>query len=185
MSPIVARQSQSVHQAPEAFRLFVYSVGRAGSVKHFLVALVIAPLAAGCVTSTHELQTVKAEVSYDQQENRTQRQRLEKRISVIETNLKRFDQAGQTKAQQENIGKRIAAVEVELRKIEKSSALAMQMGLISTVHADSNDKGIAGVRSELNKLTAELQALQIRLLQSDKQLETGLLQLKDLSVKLK
>jgi chromosome segregation ATPase len=154
-------------------------------VKKFLVALSIAQFATGCVATTHELETVKAELSYDRQENRTQRQRLEKRMAAIEANLKNLNKAGPTKAQQDSIGKRMAAIEAELQKIEKSSALAMQMGLISTVHADSNDKGIAGIRSELNRLTAEIQALQLRLLESDKQLETGLLQLKDLSVRLK
>jgi archaellum component FlaC len=154
-------------------------------VKEFLVALSIAQFTTGCVATTHELETVRAEVSYDQQENRTQRQGLEKRMAVIEANLKKFEKTNPTKAQQESIGKRMAAIEAELQKIEKSSALAMQMGLISTIHADSNDRGIAGVRSELNRLTAEIQALQLRLLESDKQLETGLLQLKDLSVRLK
>ena len=85
----------------------------------------------------------------------------------------------------EDVAKRIAAIEAQLQKIEKGSALAVQMGLISSVHADSNDKGIAGVRTELDKLTAEIQALEARLLESDKQLETGLTRLKDLSGRLK
>ena len=63
--------------------------------------------------------------------------------------------------------------------------MAVQMGLISTVHADRNDHGIAGIRSDLDRLTEDLRALQLRIAESDRQLESGLIQLKDLSGRLR
>jgi chromosome segregation ATPase len=154
-------------------------------VKQFVVALAISQFVAGCVATTDELKAVKAKISFEQQEHQTQQERLEKRMAIIEANLEQIEGVGLIKTQQDKISKRMAAIEAELQKIEKSSALAMQMGLISTVHADSNDRGIASLRAELDKLTAEIQVLHSRLVQSDKKLESGLLQLKNLSMKLK
>lgn len=154
-------------------------------MKNILVALSISQLVAGCVATTYELEAVKSGVSFDQKETRAFQAGLERRMSAMENNLQRLDKASMAKPRHEEVGKRIAAIEAQLQKIEKGSALAVQMGLISSVHADSNDKGIAGVRTELDKLTAEIQALEARLLESDKQLETGLTRLKDLSGRLK
>jgi chromosome segregation ATPase len=154
-------------------------------VKNILVALWVSQLVAGCVATTHELEAVKSGVSFDQQETRAFQAGLERRMSAMERNLQRLDKAGSAKPRHEEVGKRIADIEAQLQKFEKSNALAVQMGLISSVHADSNDKGIAAVRTELDKLTAEIQALEARLLESDKQLEAGLTRLKDLSGRLK
>jgi chromosome segregation ATPase len=140
---------------------------------------------AGCVATTNELRALKSDVSYQKQDIRGQQQQLEKRIAAMETNLRRVEKARSAPDKNDDLTKRMAAVEAQLQKLEKSSALAVQMGLISSVHADRNDEGIAGMRQQLVKLTAEIQELEARLLESDKQLETGLIQLKDLSGKLK
>jgi chromosome segregation ATPase len=165
--------------------ILVKSVGRAGSVKHILVALLTSQLLGGCVATNNELRALRSDISYQQQDVRGQQQHLEKRITAIEANLRQVEKNRSTLARHDEIAKRMAAIEAQLQKLEKSSALAVQMGLISSVHADRNDEGIVGVRQQLVRLTAEIQALEARLLESDKQLETGLIQLKDLSGKLK
>ena len=53
------------------------------------------------------------------------------------------------------VAQRVSRIETDLRKLEKSSGLAVQMGLISSVHAETNDQGIAGVRAELEKLATD------------------------------
>ena len=85
----------------------------------------------------------------------------------------------------ETILKRMAAIEAQLAKIEKSSELAVQMGLITTVHSDRNEEGIGTIRSELDKIATDIAALRSRLTESDQQLEVGLLQLRELSARLK
>ena len=159
-------------------------------MKNWVVALLTTQLAAGCVASSQELASVKAEVSYDQEQSRLERQRLEHRLSAIETSLGRLQKTNLQKtnvrsADSDALAQRVSRIESDLKKLEKGSGLAVQMGLISSVHAETNDQGIAGIRAELEKLSAELQALEQRLLASDKQLETGLGQLKEISARLK
>ena len=79
----------------------------------------------------------------------------------------------------------MAAIEAELQKIEKSSELAVQMGLITTVHSDRNEEGISTIRGDLDKIATDIAALRSRLTESDQQLEVGLLQLRELSARLK
>jgi chromosome segregation ATPase len=157
----------------------------AAAVKRLVVSFVIAQLVAGCVASSHELQAVRTDVSRDRQEAEMERQRLERRVAAVEANLQRLKRTPATSPQPDGFTKRITAVEGKLKTLEKSSALAVQMGLISNVQAESTGQGISGVRAEVDQLTAEIQALKVRLMESDKQLETGLQQLRDLSSKLK
>jgi hypothetical protein len=157
-------------------------------VKNWVIALLTTQLAAGCVASSQELAAVKSEFSYNQEQARLERQRLEHRLTAVETSLGRLQKTNVRSANSANgdaMAQRVSRIENDLRKLEKSSGLAVQMGLISSVHAETNDQGIAGIRAELEKLSAELQALEQRLLASDKQLETGLVQLKDISARLK
>jgi chromosome segregation ATPase len=154
-------------------------------VKNWVIALLTTQLAAGCVASSQELAAVKSEFSYDQEQARLERQRLENRLAAVETSLGRLQKSNVRSASNDGIAQRVSRIESDLKKLEKSSGLAVQMGLISSVHAETNDKGIAGIRAELEKLSAELQALEQRLLASDKQLETGLAQLKEISARLK
>jgi hypothetical protein len=154
-------------------------------VKQLVVAFVLAQLVAGCVASSHELQAVRADASRDREEAEVERQRLERRLGAVEVGLKRLKKAPVAKVQPDGLTKRVTAIEGKLQTLEKGSALAMQMGLISNVQADSTGQGIAGVRAELDQLTAEIQALKARLVESDKQLETGLIELRELSTKLK
>jgi chromosome segregation ATPase len=154
-------------------------------VKNWVVALLTTQLAAGCVASSQELAAVKSEFSYDQEQARLERQRLEHRLSAIETSLGRLQKTNVRSANSDALAQRVSRIESDLKKLEKGSGLAVQMGLISSVHAETNDQGIAGIRAELEKLSAELQALEQRLLASDKQLETGLGQLKEISARLK
>jgi iron-sulfur cluster repair protein YtfE (RIC family) len=159
-------------------------------VKNWVIALLTTQLAAGCVATSNELAAVKTEFSYDQEQARLERQRLENRLAAVESRLVRLQKTNVRSTNSDNANKdglaqKVLRLEADLRKFEKSSALAVQMGLISSVHADTNDQGIAGIRAELEKLSAELQALEQRLLASDKQLETGLVQLKEISAKLK
>lgn len=154
-------------------------------MNNWVIALLTTQLAAGCVASSQELAAVKSEYSYDQEQARFERQRLEHRLAAVETRLGRLQKINLRRADNDGIVQRVSRIESDLKKLEKSSGLAMQMGLISSVHAETNDQGIAGVRAELEKLSAELQVLEQRLLASDKQLETGLVQLKEISAKLK
>jgi hypothetical protein len=157
-------------------------------VKNWVIALLTTQLAAGCVATSDELAAVKTEISYDQERARLERQRLENRVAAVETNLRRLQKTNVRSANataNDGLTDKVSKLEADLRKIEKSSALAVQMGLISGVHAETNDQGIAGIRAELERLSAELQAVEQRLLASDKQLETGLVQLKEISAKLK
>ena len=159
-------------------------------MKNWVIALLTTQLAAGCVATSNELAAVKTEFSYDQEQARLERQRLENRLAAVESRLVRLQKTNVRSTNSDNANKdglaqKVLRLEADLRKFEKSSALAVQMGLISSVHADTNDQGIAGIRAELEKLSAELQALEQRLLASDKQLETGLVQLKEISAKLK
>src|SRR5215210_649964 len=103
-------------------------------------------LVAGCATTDGEMRSLRAEIGSGQQEVRSEQAKMNSRMTAVET---------------------------ELKAIEKGSALAVQMGLISTVHADRNDHGIAGIRSELDRLTGDLRALQLRIAESDRQLEGG------------
>lgn len=154
-------------------------------MNNWVIALLTTQLAAGCVASSQELAAVKSELSYDQEQARFERQRLEHRLAAVETRLGRLQKINLRRADNDGIVQRVSRIESDLKKLEKSSGLAMQMGLISSVHAETNDQGIAGVRAELEKLSAELQVLEQRLLASDKQLETGLVQLKEISARLK
>lgn len=154
-------------------------------MNNWVIALLTTQLAAGCVASSQELAAVKSELSYDQEQARFERQRLEHRLAAVETRLGRLQKINVRSADNDGIAQRVNRIESDLKKLEKSSGLAVQMGLISSVHAETNDQGIAGVRAELEKLSAELQVLEQRLLASDKQLETGLVQLKEISAKLK
>jgi hypothetical protein len=154
-------------------------------VKNWVIALLTTQLAAGCVASSQELAAVKSEFSYDQEQARLERQRLENRLTAVETSLGRLQKTNVRSANGDAIAQRVSRIESDLKKLEKSSGLAVQMGLISSVHAETNDQGIAGIRAELEKLSAELQALEQRLVASDKQLETGLVQLKEISARLK
>lgn len=169
-------------------------------MKNLVVALLTTQLAAGCVATSDELAAVKTEISYDQEQGRLERQRLENRLAAVEKSVRRLQKTNVRSAnatannatannvrsgKNDELTQKVTRLEADLRKIEKSSALAVQMGLISGVHAETNDQGIAGIRVELEKLSVELQALEQRLLASDKQLETGLVQLKEISAKLK
>jgi hypothetical protein len=164
-------------------------------VKNLVVALLTTQLAAGCVATSDELAAVKTEISLDQEQARLARQRLENRLAAVETSVRRLQKTNVRSAnatannvrgaKNDELTQKVTRLEADLKKIEKSSALAVQMGLISSVHAETNDQGIAGIRAELEKLSAELQALEQRLLASDKQLEKGLVQLKEISAKLK
>ena len=154
-------------------------------MKRLVVGLVMAQLVAGCAASSHELQALRADVSRDRQEAKIERQRLERRVAAMEANLQRLKKAPATKASPDGLAKRVTAVEGRLQTLEKSSALAVQMGLISNVQAEGTGQGISGVRAEVDQLSAEIQALKARLQESDRQLETGLLQLRELSSKLK
>jgi chromosome segregation ATPase len=154
-------------------------------VKYWVVVLLTTQLAAGCVASSQKLAAVKSEFSYDQEQARLERQRLEHRLSAIEISLSRLQKTNVRSANSDTLAQRVSRIESDLKKLEKGSGLAVQMGLISSVHAETNDQGIAGIRAELEKLSAELQALEQRLRASDKQLETGLVQLKEISARLK
>jgi hypothetical protein len=154
-------------------------------VKNWVIALLTTQLAAGCVATSNELAAVKSEVSYEQEQARLERQRLESRLAAVETRLGRLQKTNFRSASNDGIAQRVSRIETDLKKLQKSSGLAVQMGLISSVHAETNDQGIAGIRAELEKLSADLQALEQRLLVSDKQLETGLVQLKEISSKMK
>jgi chromosome segregation ATPase len=154
-------------------------------VKHVVIALLTTQLAAGCVATSNELAAVKSDVSYDQEQTRLAQQRLENRLAAVETKLGRLQKANVRVAADGEAARRVSKLEADLKKLEKSSALAVQTGLISSVHAETNEQGIAGIRAELEKLAGELQVLEDRLLASDKQLETSLVQLKEISAKLK
>jgi hypothetical protein len=182
VSSIVARSSLFV----SSFGSGVRGIYRAAiPVKNWVIALLTTQLAAGCVATSHELASVKAEFSYNQDQARLERQRLESRLVAVEKSLGRLQKTSVRSANNDAVVQRVSRIETDLRKLEKSSGLAVQMGLISSVHAGTNDQGIAGVRAELEKLAAEIQALEQRLLASDKQLETGLVQLKEISARLK
>ena len=125
------------------------------------------------------------------------------RLRALEARLEAVEQASRAAADQasrtavepprgaaseksdEAIVKRMAAIEAELQKIEKSSELAVQMGLITTVHSDRNEEGISTIRGDLDKIATDIAALRSRLTESDQQLEVGLLQLRELSARLK
>lgn len=113
----------------------------------------------------------------------------DERLAALEARLKAVEQDSRTTGGgapgSEAIAKRMAAIEAELQKIEKSSELAVQMGLITTVHSDRNEQGIGSIRGELDKLATDIAALRSRLTESDQQLEVGLLQLRELSLRLK
>ena len=133
-------------------------------MKNWVVALLTTQLAAGCVASSQELAAVKTEFSYDQEQARLERQSLEHRLSALETSLGRLQKTNLQKtnvrsANSDALAQRVSRIESDLKKLEKGSGLAVQMGLISSVHAETNDQGIAGIRAELEKLSAELQAL--------------------------
>lgn len=157
----------------------------AASVRHLLIALLAAQFASGCVTSSQELHKVKADFADEQRLALERQQEFENRLAAMEASLKQLNKSGSNDKHLQSLSKRLSAVESELKKVEKGSALAVQMGLISSVQADTNDQGIAGLRAELEKLGVELQSLQQRLLASDKQLESGLVQLREISDKLK
>jgi hypothetical protein len=154
-------------------------------VKHLVIALLTTQLAAGCVATSDELAAVKSEFSFDQERARLEQQRLANRLAAVETKLGRLQRTNVRTPGNGEVAKRMTRIEADLKKLEKSSALAVQMGLISSVHAETNDQGIAGIRAQLEKLSAELQALEDRLLASDKQLEMSLAQLKEISARLK
>lgn len=154
-------------------------------MRHLLVALCVAHLLGGCVATSHELEALRTQTAYERQETRALQARAEQRIARVEAKLQRIDRERSARSDQQALAKRLSAVEAELQRIGKKSALGLQMGLISSVHADSNDRGIAAIRAEVEKLTAEIKTLEARLLESDKQLESGLLQLRDISGKLK
>jgi len=157
----------------------------AGHVKQVLVALLMSQLVAGCATTDRELRSLRAEVGSDQQVVRTEQAKLNSRMTVVETQLQAIRNRRADNAEHDGLSDRVAAIEAELKAIEKGSALAVQMGLISTVHADRNDHGIAGIRAELDRLNEDLRSLQLRIAESDRQLEGGLIQLKDLSGRLR
>jgi chromosome segregation ATPase len=150
-----------------------------------VIALLAAQFASGCVVSSQELRKVKADFADERQQALAGQQEFEDRLAAIEASLRQLNRSGSSDKQLQSVSKRLSAVESELKKVEKGSALAVQMGLISSVQTESNDQGIAGLRGELEKLGVELQALQQRLLASDKQLESGLVQLREISGKLK
>jgi chromosome segregation ATPase len=154
-------------------------------VKQVLVALLMSQLVAGCATTDSDMRKFRAEIGSGQQQVRSEQAQLSSRMTAVETQLLAIRNRGSNDAEHEGLSKRVAAMEAELKAIEKGSALAVQMGLISTVHAERNDSGIAGIRSELERLTEDLRALQLRIAESDRQLEGGLSQLKDLSGRLR
>jgi TolA-binding protein len=154
-------------------------------VKNLVIALLAAQFASGCMANSQELHKVKANLADEQRQALAKQQEFESRLAAMEVSLKQLNRSGSNGKQLQSISQRLSAVESELKKVEKGSALAVQVGLISSVQADSNDQGIAGLRAELEKLGAELQSLQQRLLASDKQLESGLVQLREISGKLK
>jgi chromosome segregation ATPase len=157
----------------------------AGHVKQVLVALLMSQLVAGCATADGEMRSLRAEIGSGQQEVRSEQAKMNSRMTAVETQLQAIKSSRSRNAEHEDLSNRVSAVEAELKAIEKGSALAVQMGLISTVHADRNDHGIAGIRSELDRLTGDLRALQLRIAESDRQLEGGLIHLKELSGRLR
>jgi chromosome segregation ATPase len=157
----------------------------AGHVKQVLVALLMSQLVAGCATTDSDMRSLRAEIGAGQQQARSEQAKLNSRMTAAETQLQAIRNRSSNNAEHEGLSNRVAAIEAELKAIEKGSALAVQMGLISTVHADRNDHGIAGIRSDLDRLTEDLRALQLRIAESDRQLESGLIQLKDLSGRLR
>jgi len=157
----------------------------AGHVKQVLVALLMSQLVAGCATTDSDMRSLRAEIGSGQQQVRSEQAKLNSRMTAVETQLQAIKNSRSKNAEHEGLSNRVAAIEAELKAIEKGSALAVQMGLISTVHADRNDHGIAGIRSELDRLTDDLRALQLRIAESDRQLEGGLIHLKDLSRRLR
>lgn len=154
-------------------------------MKQMFVAVFLLPTLIGCVATTQDLNGLRANVVQEQRDGRAQQADLQRRVSQLEAKISKVEKGGSNKDTLGGVVKRMAAVESALRKIEQSSALGVQMGLISTVHADRNEQGISGIRTELDRLSGDIHALQARILESDKQLESGLLQLKDLSTKLK
>jgi hypothetical protein len=154
-------------------------------VKQVFVAFLMLQFVVGCVATSNDLNGLRANVADDRRNSRAEQEELQQRVAQLEARLRKFEKSNFGNATHEGFVERIAAIEAELKKIEQSSALGVQMGLISTVHADRNEQGISGIRTELNRLSGDIHALQARILESDKQLETGLLQLKDLSTKLK
>jgi len=154
-------------------------------VKQVLVALLMSQLVAGCATTDSDMRSLRAEIGSGQQQVRSEQAKMNSRMTAVETQLQAIKSSRSKNTQAEGLSDRVAALEAELRAIEKGSALAVQMGLISTVHADRNDHGIAGIRSELDRLTYDLRALQLRIAESDRQLEGGLIHLKDLSRRLR
>jgi chromosome segregation ATPase len=157
----------------------------AGHVKQVLVALLMSQLVAGCATTDRDMRSLRAEIGSGQQQIRSEQEQLNSRMTAVESELQTTRKRGRDRSEHEKLSSRVAAIEAELKAIEKGSALAVQMGLISTVHADRNDHGIAGIRADLDRLTNDLRSLQSRIAESDRQLEGGLLQLKDLSARLR
>jgi chromosome segregation ATPase len=157
----------------------------AGHVKQVLVALLMSQLVAGCATTDSDMRSLRAEIGSGQQQVRSEQAKMNSRMTAVETQLQAIKSTRSKNTRDEGLYDRVAAIEAELKAIEKGSALAVQMGLISTVHADRNDHGIAGIRSELDRLTEDLRALQLRIAESDRQLEGGLVHLKDLSERLR
>lgn len=154
-------------------------------MKQVLVALLMSQLVAGCATTDSDMRSLRAEIGSGQQQVRSEQAKMNSRMTAVETQLQAIKSTRSKNARDEGLYDRVAAIEAELKAIEKGSALAVQMGLISTVHADRNDHGIAGIRSELDRLTEDLRALQLRIAESDRQLEGGLVHLKDLSERLR
>ena len=154
-------------------------------MKQVLVALLMSQLVAGCATTASDVRSLRAEIGSGQQQVRSEQAKMNSRMTAVETQLQAIKSTRSKATQDKGLSDRVAAIEAELKAIEKGSALAVQMGLISTVHADRNDHGIAGIRSELDRLTEDLRALQLRIAESDRQLEGGLVHLKDLSGRLR
>ena len=154
-------------------------------MKQVLVALLMSQLVAGCATTDSDMRSLRAEIGSGQQQVRSEQAKMNSRMTAVETQLQAIKSTRSKNTRDEGLYDRVAAIEAELKAIEKGSALAVQMGLISTVHADRNDHGIAGIRSELDRLTEDLRALQLRIAESDRQLEGGLVHLKDLSERLR
>jgi outer membrane murein-binding lipoprotein Lpp len=154
-------------------------------VKQVLVALLMSQLVAGCAMSAGDVRSLRAEIGSGQQQLRSRQEQLNSRMTAVEAKLQAIGKRSPNNAEHEGLSSRVSAIEAELKAIEKGSALAVQMGLISTVHADKNDHGIAGIRAELDRLTHDLRALQLRIAESDRQLDSGLMQLKDLSGRLR
>lgn len=154
-------------------------------MKQVLVALLMSQLVAGCATTDSDMRSLRAEIGSGQQQVRSEQAKMNSRMTAVETQLQAIKSTRSKNTRDEGLYDRVAAIEAELKAIEKGSALAVQMGLISTVHADRNDHGIAGIRSDLDRLTEDLRALQLRIAESDRQLEGGLVHLKDLSERLR